>query len=382
MNSASRSTAITNLFTLLENKFGNIPTLVASDIRKVITRTLPPLSSPTCYTTPNPDFHPPIRTEDLKALFDHDAVALHIKNYYPSSHATELGKYYHKLAMEGKAKNWKVSTSKGLESSDVATIGTPRNMMGGENAEEKKEKVEESTPSSPSPSSSSSTIITPPTSLEEFFDEARHRFTSNRFLPLSGNPIPYLHPLDKLRLELDEAWPSGCTIARSSSSSPPSSKDDTTTTTTKPYNAGLPRVMNGPTRWRKGFIHVDDLSPLSSKNGTFSSNIYLNVPPPESCSFPETFNGGMLQIWPLKWNKSSFYRNAITISSLTSQDPTLQATLRAKLGKPVELEVEEGDLVILCVQRPHAVVGFQGGTRVSLQSFLEVGEGGKILMDS
>jgi hypothetical protein len=351
MRNPTRSKAITDLFQLLETKFGNIKALAQSDAVSVITRGV--------------NTSPAILPADLHSLFTHRTLALHVKGFYPPSHCDALADHYQTLANQGGAKNWMVSTSRGLESSDVSTIGTPSNMAmtngGGDRA----------------------------LAMEEYHQEAQDRFSSNREIELSSPPQsppsssssslysshpPLLHPLDKLRLELDEAWAPGANVAKS------------TTAPFKAFNAGLPRIMVGPTRFRKGFIHVDDLSPMVEERGTFSANIYLRVPPlgdgfnsnnkeggGGGGGAEEGGDGAALQIWPCKWSQSQFYLNAPTLSSLTSQSPDHQTPLRQALGQPVTLNVEAGDLVIICVQRPHAVVGFKGGSRISLQSFINYG---------
>ena len=278
-------------------------------------------------------------TEDLQRLMTHQATALHVKGFFDPEASAVLGKRLAHEADQGKAQNWKVSTSRGLESSDVSTLGkhAPYNVASATGKQE---------------------------DIDAYHVGAWEEFADRRW----DGTTPQLWPMDKFRLELDEAWSSGAGLARESTGSK------------RPFGGGLPRVMMGPTRWKRGFIHVDEMGPLSVQQGLFSANVYLQLPPSEDGQ--QTVKA--MHIWPLgvrtRWD---WYRNALLLSGLSSQDPEMQVKLRKKLGEPQVIEAEPGDLVMLCVQRPHAAIGFSAGTRVSLQCFVQHhGKEKRLLIDS
>jgi hypothetical protein len=285
-----------------------------------------------------------LQTQDLKRLMTHEATALHVKGFYDKNAAAQVGERLAQEALKGRARNWKVSTSRGLESSDVSTLGAhpPFNVACASG--NKKD-------------------------IDEYFEGVRQELRERRRVVDNDVVSHQLWPLDKFRLELDEAWPAGAGLARESDGGK------------RPFSGGLPRVMMGPTRWKRGFIHVDEMGPLSPTQGLFSANVYLQLP---SSKNEAISSQPALQIWPVgirsRWD---WYRNALLLSGLSSQDPEMQVELRSALGDPEIIEVEPGDMVMLCVQRPHAAVGFQNGTRVSLQCFVQHnGDDKRLLIDS
>jgi hypothetical protein len=330
-----------------------------------------------------------ISTAHLDRLLRHEAVALHVPAFYPSHTARHLGRQLAQEAMDGRTtayenkpqqrpQNWKISTSRGLESSDVTTLGAhvPYNVA------------------LTSSSSSSSSIDEYFAGVQVELQSRRYRSTRNSVDHGKEQLEPQLWPLDLLRLQLDEAWPYGAGLARDASRNH------------QPFGGGLPRIMHATTtRWKRGLIHVDELGPLRTSEGLFSANIYLKIPPSVSSatandtnndvdpSMPET----VLQIWPTsirsRWD---WYRNALLLSCLSApQDPEAQAKLRRALGGDAAAQsvaVQPGDLVLFCVQRPHAAVGFGAPlehassstalTRVSLQCFIQhTGPGKRLLID-
>ena len=289
-----------------------------------------------------------LRTADLGRLLRHEATALHVKEFFPKQAAIDLG---HRLAQDvrrGKGRNWKVSTSRGLESSDVSTLGEhpPFNVAAAHGKE----------------------------GIDDYFQAVQREMNLRRFPVLDDDDNstiqPTLWPLDLLRLELDEAWSAGAGLARDEQQ--------------RAFSGGLPRVMEGPTRWKKGYIHVDEMGPLNAASGLFSANIYLQLPETATNTEDSHKAQDILQIWPLgirsRWD---WYRNALLLSGLSSQDAEDQARLRVGLGTPATVRAEPGDLVLLCVQRPHAAIGFTSGIRVSLQCFVQhKGPKERLLIDS
>lgn len=195
--------------------------------------------------------------DDLQRLMTHEATALHVKGFYDTNAANDLGERLAQEAKRGRARNWKVSTSRGLESSDVSTLGkhAPYNVACANGNQ---------------------------SDIDSYFEGVRQELRERRSFVENDISHPQLWPLDKFRLELDEAWPGGAGLARETKGEK------------RPFSGGLPRVMLGPTRWKRGFIHVDEMGPLSPSQGLFSANVYLQLPSDELTSTQEA-----LHIWPL-----------------------------------------------------------------------------------
>lgn len=308
-----------------------------------------------------------IHPHHLVRLMTHEATALHIRKFYNGDCAERLGRellmmndesqqypQHQQSAMGGgfngggfggnKRKNWKINTPRGLESSDVMTVGEhmPYNVaysssvaMGGRN---RKEDVGGGLGGTISNSSSENQRSSP---IDDYFEGVQREFRLRRHPKKITNENSrhsddhehhYYHPLwplDKLRLELEEAWPSGAGLAREYDQK----KQRMTTTKKKditnesnvryprPYGGGLTRIMQGPTRWKRGFIHVDEMGPLDNTRGLFSANIYLAVPEVFSAGSIDNSSDdegwkkdvGALHVWPLgvrsRWDWYRVSRN-------------------------------------------------------------------------
>ena len=205
--------------------------------------------------------------EHLQQLTNHTISVLKVKEFFPKQQSKQLGRQLSQ--QQTSAKNWKVSTSRGLESSDVTTLGkhVPYNIAKSNN------------------------------NTNEYFENVKEELISRRQNNSSDNHVQ-LHPLDLLRLQLDELWPSGAGLARANYQS--THKDC--------MGGGLPRLMVGPTRWKKGLVHVDELAPLEENNGCFSANVYLQLP--YNLNSDDENNADdeqpVMEVWPLgirsKWD--------------------------------------------------------------------------------
>jgi hypothetical protein len=335
-----RNDAIQALFRDLESNYGNLSSLFDT--------------GPAAETIVADDGI--IHTHHLTRLFHHDATALHVRNFYNTESAKQLGEDLIQESLRKGSNNWKVSTSRGLESSDVSTFGehSPYNVAVARGRR--------------TTSGKEDGAVTP---IDEYFEGVKREFHSRRRKsPYSSKDDDYqLWPLDKLRLELDEAWLHGAGLAREKEGK------------RRAFGGGLPRIMRGPTRWKRGFIHADELGPIDCNRGLFSANIYLTMPNTDAIK-QEIPDAGALYIWPLGVrSRLDWYRNATTLSSLSSQDPESQLILRKALGIPNKIYPGPGDLVLLCAQRPHCAVGFGDGVRVSLQCFLQYSSDQRLLID-
>ena len=261
----------------LEERFGSLESLVDPSINAVATLN-----------------EKQVTATALEQLFAHRVSAVRVPNFFPKAACDRLADTFLQSRDHGWTQNWKVSSSRGMESSDVESIGSPYNVaLGGG-----------------------------PEALEQYFQDAKRlrntlRQDGGRAMVgrtetpppehEAGNvsewAFPTLTPIDLLRLQLDEVWPDGATVGKDRTSG-------------RALLAGAGRIMSaganvgkdaggGGLKYSKGFCHVDDLSVMSKKFGLFSANVYLQTPP---------FGGGELEIWPINIkNRFDFLRNSPTL---------------------------------------------------------------------
>lgn len=155
---------------------------------------------------------------------------------------------------------------------------------------------------------------------------------------------PFASPMDRLRVALDETWPSGATLARLGG---------------RRMFAGTLRVFDSG---QGADAHSDFLpadigrdDPLcAAMTGQLAANVYLATPPA----------GGELEIWELRLDGDQY--DAMEI-------PGGYGLRRELLPPPaVMLRPLPGELILLDSTRVHAILPAGGGPRISLSCFIGV----------
>ncbi|NHB86424.1 2OG-Fe(II) oxygenase [Photorhabdus tasmaniensis] len=250
-----------------------------------------------------------LQERDLDKLFNDEVLAIHVKKYVDSHISDKLSDFF--LSHEN-LEHYLHDLKKGdeivLVDYGVDRVGVPYNSTFGK------------------PKDSDS--------YKRYFENA---------LPAIRNVrnfcAPMLAPFDKFRLELDEVWSAGASIANFES---------------KKMHAGIARVMRRPELSIMSEIqpHFDGLQQQSvNLLGQFSVNIYIKVP----------VSGGELELWDVP---------AIPITELI--EDSSEHDWRGSLPPSICIKPELGDLIIINTRKPHAIRSFSEGSRISLQSFIGV----------
>lgn len=152
---------------------------------------------------------------------------------------------------------------------------------------------------------------------------------------------PYLTPIDKLRLDLDETWPSGATVA---------------TLDGKKMFVGLARIFDDGSNCEPHQDRLDwdapNVQDAKSLEAQLAANIYLRMPP----------HGGKLLIWPRSLSKTEYEagRNSGSYGVSTS----------ALDCSPICITPSVGELVLFNSRLVHAVTDSIGGNRVTASCFI------------
>lgn len=251
-----------------------------------------------------------LNTECLNRLFNDEIIALVVRNYFDPSLCKKIGdeiaqndsleKYYYEVSDKGERKSLFLGVSR-LGVSFSTTFG--RDRMG--------------------------------TETKRYYEVALNNIGRVRSFF-----SPYLSPIDKLRLELDEYYSNGSKLG---------------TFEKKKMFTGIARVTHKDMDFQEKMPHVDSLPSEYNLERQYSANIYLTVPD----------SGGEIVIYPLA-----------PLSASEVDDFEINEELwRSKLPEGVSIKPNAGDLIIINTRRPHAVKKFSEKNRVSLQTFIGVNKG-------
>ncbi|AXE33920.1 2OG-Fe(II) oxygenase [Chromobacterium phragmitis] len=174
-----------------------------------------------------------------------------------------------------------------------------------------------------------------PDMLDAYFEQAAINIDD-----LRQRCAPYASPIDRLRCELDEAWPAGAHLEKLYG---------------KKMFIGLSRVVEPDVYF---LAHHDILAKdapdsyqARSLEAQFACNVYLDMPE----------DGGELEIWQRELPPDEF--DAMRGDSY-GIDPAL-------LGEPsLRIKPESGELVIFNSRKMHAVAPSKHSSRLSLSCFI------------
>jgi CRP-like cAMP-binding protein len=174
-----------------------------------------------------------------------------------------------------------------------------------------------------------------PEMLQTYFDEARATAHSIRQVC-----APLLTPVDRLRLELDEVWPSGACIGHLEG---------------RKMLAGIARLFEDSHSLppHQDVLHRDTSKPDAQQiKAQLTANIYLHL----------GRSGGELELWD--WMPTDEEARGLLTGEYDFYD-------RAKLPPPsCAIRPLKGELVLTLSTRIHAVRPSEGGPRVSMSTFI------------
>lgn len=152
---------------------------------------------------------------------------------------------------------------------------------------------------------------------------------------------PMLSPIDKLRVELDEAWPHGAKIARIDG--------------VKLFS-GLGRVFGEGScaEPHQDVIYWDAVGSKEAARIAFqlAANVYLSMPK----------RGGALMIWPESLSHDQYEAYRIPGSYGVRQD--------CLASEPLIIHPEVGELILFDSRKVHAVARIEDGSRYTFSTFI------------
>lgn len=248
-------------------------------------------------------------SESLSQLFTDNALALIVRGYADKDICKKMGskinespdleKYYYELSENGERKSLFLGVSR-LGTSFSTTFGKDRE----------------------------SDVV------DKYYNSALVNI--NRIRDLFS---PFLSPIDRLRLELDELYNNGAMLG---------------TIEKRKMFTGIARITHRDMDLQEKNPHVDSLPPEFILERQYSANIYLSVPQ----------TGGDLIVYPL---------DPMSQAEVDDFEANQKLWL-SNFPDGIRIKPESGDLIIINTRRPHSVSAFYDGERVSLQTFIGINQ--------